>query len=356
MEGSTIGETSIPVFRFSTLDFRPQDRFAEWVRDIKSDCRLLGDDAVSFDASASGAAIGPFILSGRQWINRKQRTTFEILRTESRIKSDGHDFYCFTMPLFGRIRWLNISSQPIKSVGDLFVVDAAQHLQCAVEMGDVISLVVPRDMLPSHAALLHGATLTGGIGRVLADHILSLFQNLPNLKLHEVPYIVQSTQQLLLAAVSGTPDAIRAAGSQIRDVLSARIQHYIDSHLLETDLTPDRICRDVGLSRAKLYQLFESRGGVMRQIQRKRLQRAYHRLSDPSRPRTRIAEVAWSHGFANEKYFHRLFKAEFGHTPHETLEKIISANPSLNGDTPIKSSAHDGGPVGWSLPYGLPSS
>ncbi|OJY72074.1 MULTISPECIES: AraC family transcriptional regulator [unclassified Rhizobium] len=353
MESSTAG---VPIFRFSTLDFSHQDRFGEWGRDSPCDLRLLTDDAVAFDASASGAAIGPFILSGRRWLNRREKATFEMLRTERRIKADGHDFYCFTMPLFGRIRWKSASSEPIKSVGDLFVVDAAQHLECAVEMGDVISLVAPRHLLPSSTALLHGATLTGGIGRILSDHILSLFQNLPNLKQHEVPHVVQSMHQLLIAAVTASPDAMRAAGGQIRNALWMRIQHYIDTHLLEPDLTPDRICRDVGLSRAKLYQLLEDRGGVMRQIQRKRLQRAYHLLSDPNRRPTRIAEVAWSHGFANEKYFHRLFKTEFGHTPHETLEKILNAAPLLNADAPTRSSQRTGGPVGWTLPYGLPSS
>jgi AraC-like DNA-binding protein len=128
---------------------------------------------------------------------------------------------------------------------------------------------------------------------------------------------------------------------------------YIDTHLLNVDLTPDRICRDVGLSRAKLYQLFEGNGGVMRQIQRRRLRRAYQTLADPTRPHPHIAEIAWGHGFSNEKYFHRLFKTEFGHTPSETLENMHAASV-LKPAARRGRQDHASRPSGWTLPFGVP--
>ncbi|WP_206608721.1 helix-turn-helix domain-containing protein, partial [Mycobacterium tuberculosis] len=76
--------------------------------------------------------------------------------------------------------------------------------------------------------------------------------------------------------------------------------------MLEPDLTPEKICRDVGLSRARLYQLFEADGGIMRQIRRRRLRHAHQMLSDPQRRHVRIAEIAWTHGFSDEKYFYRI--------------------------------------------------
>lgn len=36
----------------------------------------------------------------------------------------------------------------------------------------------------------------------------------------------------------------------------------------------------------------------------------------------RYADIAWRHGFTDEKYFYRIFKAEFGHTPRETVEQF----------------------------------
>ncbi|WP_349962858.1 helix-turn-helix domain-containing protein [Rhizobium sp. ZPR3] len=341
------------MFNFSTLNFPEKDRFHAWVSDNHCDCVLRDDAPIAFDAEASGAALGPLILSTRRWLNQARPSAYEVNRTERHIRSDGQDFFRFTLMVSGQFlcRWT--TDQPIKSAGDLFVLDAAQVNQGMVAAGEVISLVVPRDLLPSRTQLLHGLTLAGGVGRLLGDHLLSLSRNLESLGEHEVPYVVQSTLQLLTAAVSLTPDTVVEAASPIKDALFNRILRYIDAHLLDANLTPDRICRDVGLSRAKLYQLFEGSGGVMRQIQRRRLHRAYQMLADPNRPQPHIAEIAWRHGFSNEKYFYRLFKAEFGHTPGDTLENI-RAGSSLKHIAAHRHREHDNRPLGWTLPFGVP--
>ncbi|AVA24616.1 AraC family transcriptional regulator protein (plasmid) [Rhizobium sp. NXC24] len=340
------------MFSFSTLDFPEKDRFHAWVRDNHCDCILRSDDSIAFNAEATGAALGPLILSGRRWLNRTRSSAYEINRSGRHIRTDGQDFFRFTLMVSGRFlcRWN--TPQPIKAAGDLFVLDAAQVNEGLVEAGDVISLVVPRDLLPHRTALLHGQTLPGGVSRLLGDHLLSLLRNLASLTEHEIPYVVQSTLQLLTAAVSPTPDALVEANGPIRNALRERILRYIDTHLLDVDLTPDRICREVGLSRAKLYQLFEGSGGVMRQIQRRRLRRAHQVLADPSRPQPHIAEIAWRHGFSNEKYFYRLFKTEFGHTPGETLENI-RAGAVLKHAAPHRQD-HVNRPSGWTLPFGVP--
>lgn len=344
--------SSIPIFNFSTLDFPEKDRFHVWVKDNHCDCRLGHGAPLAFNAGATGATLGPLILSGRRWLDQNPASAYEVRRTERHIRTDGLDFFRFTLVVSGRFlcRWTN--PQSIKIAGDLFVLDAAQINDSIVEAGDVISLVVPRDLLPSQTELLHGQSLTSGIGRLLGDHLLSLFRNLAHLGSHEIPYVVQSTLQLLTAAISSTPDSLGEASNPIRDMLRDRILRYIDAHLLDADLAPDRICRDVGLSRAKLYQLFEGSGGVMRQIQRKRLRRAYQMLADPNRPQSHIAEVAWRHGFANEKYFFRLFKAEFGHTPRETLENMRSSalKDAIGQHNPQDANL----PLGWTLPFGTP--
>ncbi|WP_260865460.1 MULTISPECIES: helix-turn-helix domain-containing protein [unclassified Burkholderia] len=77
----------------------------------------------------------------------------------------------------------------------------------------------------------------------------------------------------------------------------------------------------MGVSRPKLYRLFQPDGGVMKLVQRTRLVRIRNMLADPARPRTRIADLAWRYGFASDKHFSQSFKAEFGHSPRETIEQ-----------------------------------
>jgi AraC-like DNA-binding protein len=354
MQGFMTQTSSSTIFNFSTLDFPKKDRFNIWVRDNHCDCRLRDSSLDSFDAEATGAALGPLILSGRKWLREGQAPAYEVLRSDRRIRTDGHDFFRFTLVLDGRFIYRSMGRSSIKAAGDLFILDAAQVNDCVVETSEVLSVAVPRDLLPSQTALLHAQTLTGGAARLLADHIVSLFRNLPLLKAQEIPYLVQSTLQLLTAVVSSTGDAMQEAAGPIRELLLGRVLRYLDTHLLDADLTPDRICRDVGFSRAKLYQLFEGHGGVMRQIQRKRLYRAYQLLADPGRPRPHIAELAWSHGFPNDKYFYRLFKAEFGHTPGETLENMSRPEPPAKPVSTHQLEERVDRPSGWTLPFGVP--
>lgn len=346
--------SSSSIFHFSTLDLPEKDRFHTWVKDNHCDCRLRESGSAPFDAEATGAALGPLILSGRKWLGEGRASAYELLRSDRLIRADGHDFFRFTLVLSGRFVYRSTGTSSIKTAGDLFVLDAAQVNDCVVEANDVISVGVPRDLLPSQTALLHGRTLTAGVARLLADHLVSLFRNLPTLREQEIPYVVQSTLQLLTAAVSSTSEAMQEAARPIRELLLGRVLRYFDAHLLEADLTPEKVCRDIGVSRAKLYQLFEANGGVMRQIQRKRLHRAYQLLADPSRPRPHIAELAWSHGFSNEKYFYRLFKAEFGHTPGETLENIARRNSAAKRLPAPRLAEGTDRPSGWTLPFGVP--
>jgi AraC-like DNA-binding protein len=337
----------VSVSRFSTRRIPERERFDLWVAGSHCDCRLRDKDSTSFSGEASGAALGSLILSERKWSDPKRSASYEVRRTARRIRTDGHDFYRFT--IFFQAADLEGTKQP----GELILLDAAQPLEGVVEPGQSISLALPRDALPRHAERWHGRALSSGIGRLLNDHLRSLSRNLPVLRERDVPYVVESTLQLLTAAVVPTADTVRQASAPIRDALVNRVLRYIDMNLLEADLTPDRICRDIGLSRAKLYQLFEGSGGVMRQIQRKRLQRVYRLLANPNRARARIAEIAWRHGFSNEKYFYRLFKAEFGHTPNETVATTSGGRPRALTTDRDRATGEIGRPFDWTLPFGM---
>lgn len=266
---------------------------------------------------------------------------------------DGQDSFRFTLVLGGRILCRSPGSQAVRKPGDLIVNDVARPNDCLVEAGDVISLVVPRHLLPAHTAGLHGHTLTDGVGRLLADQILSLYRNLPKLREHELPNVIQSTLLLLAAAVSPSPETLHEANGPIHDALLERVQRYIDVHPLEPGLSPEQICRAIGLSRTRLYKIFEADGGVMRHIRRRRLLRAYHALGDPGQHRSRIAELAWAHGFMDVKYFHRSFKAEFGHSPKETIKRV--ANPKLlpYGTQSWRKATGPTAASGWTLPFGV---
>ncbi|KGR96171.1 helix-turn-helix domain protein [Burkholderia sp. ABCPW 111] len=319
--GGDVGETHIDIQRFSTLDVPARDRFEVWTAGGHCAYSLEDSASVPFDWDYTGAAVGAMSVGEHRWLHAARRATIKATRNRPRIRADGLDVCQFTLHASGALVWQSASETGVKRPDELYLVDAGQPFDSRIAAGSMLWLAVPRALLSTRVDSLHGSSLMSGTGRLLADHIRSLIRNLPILTTAEIPDIARSTARLANACVSGTPDAVAEAGREIGMLLRQRVQRHIDAHLLAPDLTPDSICKAVGVSRAKLYQLFEPMGDIMHRVRRRRLELARHVLANPARPAESIASVAWRHGFADEKYFSRAFKAAFGHTPSETLEQ-----------------------------------
>ncbi len=119
------------------------------------------------------------------------------------------------------------------------------------------------------------------------------------------------------------------AGASPHATLRAKALAYIDAHLLSESLTPIRLAEAIGVSRRKLYQLFEPEGGVAKEIMARRLEHAHKVLGDPAAYR-RIKEVAYSHGFESDAHFSRCFKQRFGYSPSDLAAR--SRGPAAETD------------------------
>lgn len=314
---------ALRIRRFSTDSAPVGERFDAWAaHSTYCDMVTTYRSDLPFDAHRDNVSIGPLILAGRTWRHPDPSLAYDAKRTPARIRADQRDFHSFSLQICGTAALRSDASTAVKRPGDLYLLDFARPFERVITPGSEISLSVPRDWLPADTGKLHGASLTRGVGSLFGDYLMSLYNTLPQLTRHDVPHIVRATTELLKASLHPELDTLAAAQTPIRDLLLQRIRRYIDDHLLQPDLTPGSICRDVGLSRAMLYRLFESAGGVMREIRQKRLYRVHQVLSSPDRPEERIRDIAWRHGFTDEKYFYRIFKAEFGHTPRETVEQV----------------------------------
>jgi AraC-like DNA-binding protein len=195
---------------------------------------------------------------------------------------------------------------------------------------DVLTLEVPREMVSGivgNVGLVSGRVYhAGGMG-LLHDYLSSLFSVADSLTDAAAQHITAATQQLLTVALAPTRDALVHAEAPLAELLRRRAQTYIARNIFSEDLTPDRISAAVGVSRRKLYQLFESEGGIARYVVGLRLDRARDVLATNYRIGL-IKEVAFSHGFKSEAHFSRCFRARFDHSPSESRE---AARAQLRG-------------------------
>ncbi|GHC23309.1 FeaR family transcriptional regulator [Kushneria pakistanensis] len=96
------------------------------------------------------------------------------------------------------------------------------------------------------------------------------------------------------------------------------VQQFIDQHLQEDGISPERLASAFHMSVRQLYRLFEQHGEtVCRYVQRRRLARCAEELASPILSRRSITQIAYKWGFTDSAHFSRSFKREFSSSPRE---------------------------------------
>ncbi|MBR6681271.1 MAG: helix-turn-helix domain-containing protein [Clostridia bacterium] len=97
---------------------------------------------------------------------------------------------------------------------------------------------------------------------------------------------------------------------------------YIEDNYTDPDLSVEGICKYTHVSHSSLQRRFHSCFGipVTQYIQRLRMNKALDMLSEG---KASVKETAFACGFADEKYFSRVFKKTFGYSPAQFVKKIF---------------------------------
>lgn len=180
----------------------------------------------------------------------------------------------------------------------------------------IVLLFLPRTLPATNSSRIEASDAALNF---LADYMLLLHRSIPDLREGDIPHIVTATANLFAAALTPSDDHLAAAHGPINVVATARVAQVIMQSLSDHDLTPDKLCRAVGISRSHLYRIFEPVGGVSNYIRRKRLLKTRDALADSSDRRT-ISNIAEEWGFTDPSTYSRMFKSEFGVTPKEARE------------------------------------
>jgi len=306
---------TVPFRRFST-DFLPDmDRFGAWREAMTSVYEIapLEEEARRrFAGTATSAHFGPLI------VGTMDVDALAYHRSPAKIRSDHMDHFIIRLDGAGAAG--NASDE-------ILVKDMGQPLALPSMRLQGACVIVPRDvmtgMLP-RADALHGTRLGGVMGQLLADHMRALARAAPAATVAEAPHVVRAIRDMVTACLAPTHDRLVQARPQIAATLMMQARRYIDAHLTDPDLSPDRLCLTLGLSRSALYKLFEPHQGIARYIQGRRLLRIRDLLRDPAEHR-RIGEIAFAFGFTSEAHFSRSFRRAFGLTPSEAREGVATA-------------------------------
>jgi AraC-like DNA-binding protein len=311
------GRENPPILRFSTTHLAPRDQFAAWqnVNDPLLDTALPPDTAPSagYAASLTAYNLGGLIFSSE---------TFDALiyeLTAPGLRRGQVDHWVLSLNKRGHFASRTDGVITESNPGSLSLRSLTRPFKGRSSSIDILFVYIPRDMFPELAGAfdaLGNVKLTGGLSAILAEFLLLLEKRLPFVSEEDIPRIGRATQAMIASCLVPRPDSLSAARAEISATLVERARRHIRNNIHAASLSPDELCRVLGVSRTQLYRAFELTGGVAREIRSQRLCASHAALTNAA-DRRRVYDIAQAFGFSSADEFGRAFRREFGYSPRE---------------------------------------
>ena len=292
----------------------------------------------AFEIQALRPASNGFVATNWNWtiegftISRVTSPPSAVSRSKPNIRRSPIDHWAVSLghhsasnvQLRGRSISVPAGTPFVVSLGEEVHIDRDQE-------DDRMVLLLSRDRFGRITHLLEavkGMVLTAAQGRFLADYMLVLRRNLPDLAADDLVRFPNAVEATLAACLAPSAERLATARHQIELTLMERVRQAVRRNLRSPSLGPDKLCRETAMSRSQLYRVLESEGGVAHYIQRRRLSESFSILCDGSNTYP-IAKIAEALCFADASSFTRAFRHEFGVTPREVRAA------SLAGQAPM---------------------
>jgi AraC-like DNA-binding protein len=184
--------------------------------------------------------------------------------------------------------------------------------------GDLILVSIPEPAVGPHGEALSSAagrplpTSHGTVGLV-AQLLLALVEQPEGYRTAHPGRLAQYLLGILSLACL---DDRVVEGVSWHSKLLRRAMQYVEDHLGELDLTPDRIAEVQNVSTRTLHRLFRREGlTVSGWIRSRRLERCRQELADPAFAEFSVSAIGTRWGLCDAAHFSRSFKSAYGTSP-----------------------------------------
>lgn len=310
-------QSKLPFSYFDTKACRNGSARALWFENIN----VMFDVSLSRQKEAAFHAEVGAILLGDTVVGRSSSVAQSFERSRYRTARDGLSHYLIQFYIEGRCGERNRPDCEWTRPGDLLVVDLAQPLTTGATDFTNLNLIIPRRLLApllvspdAHHLRIIRSELP--MVRILRSHVAELMSAGPQLMPMEGLAVLQPTLQIVAAILNGedTRD-LDAAGVQAS--LQMEIRRFIQAELSNPELTADMVAARFGISRRKLYYLFEADSGFNSYLRARRLEAIRGALIDPTQVDRSISEIAGQFCFGNRSGLVTAFRRAYGLVPRE---------------------------------------
>ncbi|KAF0280137.1 hypothetical protein BA897_05325 [Spiribacter roseus] len=278
-----------------------------------------------FFARVDAHMLGPLMLA------RSATTEHDWQRNEAVMARDGMDHYMIQLFERGQMSWEVGAGRRELPRDGLVVFDLTRPAVSRTTDFCNLSLIIPRDLLEpqlrqpdsQHMRMLAPAHPTV---RMLHDHMRMLKRFADCLTLQQASELLPVTLGMVSTCLNHSITAESPfEHNAIARVRLAAIRRFIEANLANPRLSADWIAAEVGMSRSKLYQLFERLGGVGAYIRERRLRQAMLALVSPEEAHRTLLDIALASGYTSDAAFSRAFRRRYGVCPSTVRREGLAA-------------------------------
>ncbi|MET4639839.1 helix-turn-helix transcriptional regulator [Mycetocola sp. 2940] len=215
-----------------------------------------------------------------------------------------------------------------------------------IHTGDSAELLVIR--IPAGTLGPHASSMDSADGQIwsTAEGTASLVGHLLNGVAAQRPDYFPANPAQLAQHIVGLMALLCVDGRQAPDAhgrgrMLQLAKDYIESHLGDLDLTPDRIASHENVSTRTLHRLFESEGLTVRGWTRsRRLEHCRVDLADTSSAAIPVSAIGSRWGLWDAAHFSRLFKAAYGLSPRAYRSAVHTSGGAAGYVLPLSIDRH----------------
>ncbi|WP_165867633.1 helix-turn-helix domain-containing protein [Mesorhizobium sp. DCY119] len=307
--------TILPFVHFSTKELPANLQFEAW----REQPYAFEVSPAEDECPKSFAAEVDIYVFGSALMLRARQGAQQYAISPDRARKRGRNIFLFTCYERGEYRGCAGADEINGGAGDIQVLDLSQTMNTIETSSIMTGIAISHDALREKLGTLdklHGLDLRRTTGAFLNDYFQLLARRLPTMSEQEAAVAAEATIDVIAACVRPTQERMLPIATQVQTVLVDRAEKAVERHLQEPQLSPEFLCKQLGVSRRTLYRVFEERGGVHNYILGRRLAAVAVGMIAPGETRS-ISELAELYGFTTSETFWRAFKRRYELTPGE---------------------------------------
>lgn len=321
----------VPHAHFKLDGVPEKERFELWRESIACVFEVEAEREVrsgNFHAEIDANMFGSIMLARTRTLQQRWE------RSPRLMARDGMDHFMIQLYEEGDMLWETKTGPQNFPKNGLVIFDLAQPVVSRTNNFANISLFVPRVMLEEQlgsAGDQHLRVLNGEepMVQLLRDHMSSLKALAHRMTGRQAAEIAPATVGLAAACLNASvsPDNPQQV-SGISFATLTRARRFIEVNLATPGLSTATVCRHIGVSRTRLYDLFESYGGVGTYIRDRRLRQALVALTSTAYAHHSIYDIALAACYSSDAAFVRAFRRRYGVTPNDVRQSgRVHASP-----------------------------